>query len=59
MSDQMVLRWNLTFPHRPGYELRDILASGSADITPLIVNQTSYVSILENISFTSDINNGD
>ena len=40
MSDQTILRWNMTFPHRPGYEIRDILTSGSA--TPLTINQTMF-----------------
>ena len=43
MSDETVLTWNMTFPHRPGYELRAFFSTGSAESAlPLTVNQTNF-----------------
>ena len=48
MSDQTILRWNLTFPHHPGYQLRDILTVGSA--APLTVDQTMFQFLRTSVS---------
>ena len=53
MSDQThtALIWNMTFPHRPGYEQRLILAGGSADsASPFTVGQTEFQFLRTSVS---------
>ena len=51
MSDQTSLTWNLTFPHRPGYERRLILAGVISDsASPLTVSQTVFKFLRTSVS---------
>ena len=51
MSDQTALLWNMTFPHRPGYEQRLILAGDIADsASPFTVGQTVFQFLRTSIS---------
>ena len=51
MSDQTSLIWNMSFPHRPGYERRFILAGGIADsASPLNVSQTMFQFLRTSVS---------
>ena len=50
-SDESILMWNITFPHRPGHERRAVFSIGSAEsASPLTVNQTRFQFLRTSVS---------